>query len=107
MNSRGRGYNRKLSTELFPLPLIVCYSPLISPIAMAHLLEAVNQAFFTNTRLLADMAKHSNLDNVLHGAIRIVVLGAVIAALRKFASWASAKIERGESVTSEIKIPAE
>lgn len=66
---------------------------------MAHLIEAVNQAFFTNTRLLADMAKDSNLDNVLHGAIRVVLLGAVIAALRKFASWASAKIGRGESHT--------
>jgi hypothetical protein len=74
---------------------------------MALLVEAVNQAFFTNTRLLADMAKHSNLDNVLHGAIRVVILGAVIAALRKFASWASAKMERGESPPWSLRIAAE
>jgi hypothetical protein len=74
---------------------------------MAHLVEAVNQAFFTNTRLLADMAKHSNLDNVLHGAIRVVILGAVIAALRSFASWASAKLGRAESPPWSLRIAAE
>lgn len=66
---------------------------------MLHLFETIlsHDPLVGSARSLLTLAKHNHFQSILPIAVRVVLIGAMIAALRKGGSWLRAWLDRSTS----------